>query len=275
MIKEYLNRVSTDLSRYNQTLTKTSMLIDKPWALIDDNNEIQKLIFKKNHDLILSKNGKAEIGKWEYLPEAKSLLIDRITDKILCNVIFIEKGVIILKLDGIANEFFALANENIIPNLDIIEYIEYIVESNFKPSEKRVYLLEGDKKIEIHSNRHIHFLDHHGVKVTFDNKDVSDGFYKFKETSLTLLVKNSKIHSTLFENNFVLDDKSKITVYQRLNDCISINDYVSINGQIANNDCYFLSSNKKVFTENGLIKKILVRFSIFNFPIGDFREVKF
>jgi hypothetical protein len=60
--------------------------------MIDDEFEMQKLIFKRDKELIMSKNGKVTIGKWDYFAEAKSLLIDRGFDKLLCNEAFIMKG---------------------------------------------------------------------------------------------------------------------------------------------------------------------------------------
>ena len=50
---------------------------------------MQKLIFRKNKELIMSKNGQVTIGKWDYFGEAKSLLIDRGANIILCNEGFI------------------------------------------------------------------------------------------------------------------------------------------------------------------------------------------
>lgn len=90
-MKLYLKSIVNQLRNYSSTLDKTSILVDKPWALIDEEFEMQKLIFKKNKELILSKNGQVQIGKWDYFPEAKSLLIDRNSDKILCNEAFIDK----------------------------------------------------------------------------------------------------------------------------------------------------------------------------------------
>ena len=66
----------------------------------------------------MSKDGQVNMGKWDYLPEAKSLLIDRGKDTILCNEGFIDEAVMILKMDGTNNNFFVLANENIVPDLD-------------------------------------------------------------------------------------------------------------------------------------------------------------
>ena len=273
MIKEYLTKISTDLSRYNQTLSKTSILIDKPWALIDDNNEVQKLIFKKNNDLILSKNGKAEIGKWEYFPEAKSLLIDRGTDKIFCNEIFIDKGVIILKLDGTKHDFFALANENIVADLDVIKYLNTFVKENIAIEPVKVYFLEDGSKVEIHSEVLLPDISDKNVLITINNNNVNDGFYKIKGSRLTLIVKNSRVVSTRHQINYTLDDGIVLAVLQKLLYDVSVNDYVLINNSLVGNETYFLHKNKKIITKNGLIEKVLIRPNILNISIGDFREV--
>lgn len=273
MIKEYLAKISTDLNRFNQSLTKTSILIDKPWALVDDNNEVQKLIFKKNHDLILSKNGKAEIGKWEYFPEAKSLLIDRGTDKILCNEIFIDKGVIILKLDGTQNEFFALANENFVPDLDVVKYLNSLIEKHTTIEQKKEYVLEDGSKVEVYTDKPLPNLVNNNILITLDNKNIKDGYYKLKDTRSTLVVKDSRIIRTLAEFKYVLEDGKTLTILQRNHFDVSTNDYVLNNGKLVENDYYFLHKNKKILTNKGMIEKIFVRPTIFNLIIGDFREI--
>jgi hypothetical protein len=76
-MKTYLKSFVKQLKNYSESLDKISILIEKPWAMIDEELEMQKLIFRKNKDLLMSKNGKVTLGKWDYLAEAKSLLIDR------------------------------------------------------------------------------------------------------------------------------------------------------------------------------------------------------
>lgn len=276
MIKEYLEKISTDLNRFNQTLSKTSILIDKPWALIDDDNEIQKLIFKKNHDLILSKNGKAEIGKWEYFPEAKSLLIDRGRDKIFCNEIFIDKGVIILKLDGTKNHFFALANENIVPSLDIMGYLNSLLFEEQRPQKKiiKTYELENGLSIEVHSDLYLAELNNSKSLITIDNEKVKNGFYKVKNTDITLVVKDSKIIETVFEKSYTILNGIKINILQNNFYSMSNNDYVLINGELVVDDTYVIHKSRKILTKEGLIAKILVKRSLLGFDFGDFREVK-
>jgi len=79
-MNEFLKYFTNSLSNKSLSLKKKGVLIDKPWTLIDDDGEIQKLIFKKDKGLILSKNGVATEGHWDYYPEAKALLIDRQTE---------------------------------------------------------------------------------------------------------------------------------------------------------------------------------------------------
>jgi hypothetical protein len=128
--KEYLKNISKELKNYSRSLDKTSILINKPWAVIDEEFQLQKLIFKKDKTLIMSRNGKVTEGRWDYFSEAKSLLIDRGDDKILCNEVFINEGIIILKLDGTQKEVFALANENLVPDLNIKAYIDNWLQEN-------------------------------------------------------------------------------------------------------------------------------------------------
>ena len=53
------------LKQFTLSLKKKSLLVDKPWTLIDDKGTIQKFIFKKDNGLIMSKNGKVTEGSWE------------------------------------------------------------------------------------------------------------------------------------------------------------------------------------------------------------------
>ncbi|MGI6677873.1 MAG: hypothetical protein ACOX2Q_02000 [Dehalobacterium sp.] len=96
-MNEILNYFVKSLAAKSLTLKKKSVLIEKPWTLVDNDGEIQKLIFRRDKGLILSKNGKVTEGAWDYYPEARALLIDRSTDKLLLKEQFIDDNVLILK----------------------------------------------------------------------------------------------------------------------------------------------------------------------------------
>src|SRR5690554_439305 len=97
-MNEILRYFTNSLSNKTLSLKKKGVLIEKPWTLIDDDGEIQKLIFKRDKGLILSKNGVVSEGNWDYYPEARALLIDRQTDKLLLKEQFIDNNVLILKI---------------------------------------------------------------------------------------------------------------------------------------------------------------------------------
>lgn len=72
---EYLSNLLPRLRQYSETLDKKEILIDQPWVLIDKGLNKQQYIFERSGRLLVSVNGETEIGKWEYIPAVKSLLI--------------------------------------------------------------------------------------------------------------------------------------------------------------------------------------------------------
>jgi len=180
------------------SLKKKGILIEKPWALIDDDGEIQKLIFKRDKGLILSKNGKVTEGDWDYYPEARALLINRVKDKLLLTEQFIDDNVLILKKDGTDNEFFALANENTIPDYNIPKYLNSIKCKEFKIEERK--LLNGNI-IHIYKGAKTKYIrDYHGliaeqIDAEYNLLEPLNGNYLTENKKLIFDIKNGKITS--------------------------------------------------------------------------------
>lgn len=181
IIKYYLKSIISS----SYSLQKKSILINKPWALVDNNNEIQKLIFNKNHSLILSKNGVVTDGSWDYYPEARALLIDRGKDKLLLKEQYIDDNVLILKKDGTDNDFFSLANENTIPDYDVFKYLNKIKCIRFQIKE--IKLLNG-MRLQIFDGERAQLLAHYIGKQV----ELRDESYKIHE---------------LFEEKFLSEDR--------------------------------------------------------------------
>ena len=210
-MKVYLKSIVKQLRNYSATLDKTSILIEKPWALIDDEFEMQKLIFKKDKELILSKNGQVQIGKWDYFPEAKSLLIDRNTDKILCNEAFIDKGVMVLRLDGTDSRFFILANENIVPDLDANRYLKELRYQKLKIAETKLIdgrILEVQRENE-RSEPQI------GNSVTEEAENIEDGKYQLANQNQYYEVKKGRIFKILTETKYTNPIGQEIIIQQQ------------------------------------------------------------
>ena len=88
-MKNYLSNILPRIKQFSQDLDKKEGFVDVPWVIIDELQNQQKYIFKRNGELLMSLNGQVTVGKWEYLSAARSLLIDRNVDKILLNQNFI------------------------------------------------------------------------------------------------------------------------------------------------------------------------------------------
>jgi len=123
------------LKQYSKNLDQTSIFIDKPWIMIDENKDQHHYVFHKDGRLIMSLNGSVQIGKWEFLAGSNSLLIDRIKDSMLLNQEFIEDGLMFLKKDGLKDHFFILINKNVIPDLDYERYLKKMLYKLKRPTK--------------------------------------------------------------------------------------------------------------------------------------------
>lgn len=249
-MKIYLQNTIKGLRNISKSLDKKSILIDKPWALVDSDLEIQKLIFKKNKELIMSKDGQVNIGKWDYFPEAKSLLIDRGKDKILCNEGFIDEAVLVLKRDGTKNDFFVLANENIIPDLDAYAYLRELRYHNLNITTRK---LTNGKILEIIKVTEQYNRSQIGDRVTINADDVSDGIYKTEKPTAKYTIKNSTIASIVHEVTYKTRNSVEIMVEQKNQYYYSKGERVWINGMPAPDGKYRVNGGVNIIVEEGII----------------------
>jgi len=244
-----MNNLIPRLKRFSENLDKKEIFIEMPWVIIDENLNQQKYIFKRNGDLVMSLNGKVTIGKWEYLPAARSLLIDRIQDKILLNQVFIAPAIMVLKKDGLKDENFILANETLLPNLNVTAYLKklYYQKSNMKVRE----LVTGD------------FLEFHDIQsrsvVTIDGEPVPDGIQIATTPWRKYIIKNSSIVKIFVEKFVYKTQRGPITIEQQDFYVPSKGDFVFQNNQIAPNGKYrFGLLNLNCITvENGQIIRLI------------------
>jgi len=251
-MKLYLKSIVNQLRDYSETLDKTSILIEKPWALIDEDSKIQKLIFKKNKELILSKNGQVQIGKWDYFPEAKSLLIDRNSDKILCNEAFIDKGVLVLKLDGTESNFFILANENIVPDLDANRYLN---ELRYQKLRIIATKLADGKILEVKKQDYSD-QPQIGNSVTVEAELIDDGKYQLATQNQYFEIKKGQIFKKLTETKYINPEGEEIQIQQQDNWNIKCGDYVFMFGKQVENAILDFSKNKNLVVRDGIVIRL-------------------
>lgn len=126
LLQEVLKDLQSSLKSYNQGLSKQNILVDIPWTMVDGDLNIQRLIFRKDNSLYIVKEGEIQESKWEYLPAMNSLVLEIGGKKILLNEVFADGKALILKKDGASVDFLAFANQNEIPDLNLLQYLKEI-----------------------------------------------------------------------------------------------------------------------------------------------------
>lgn len=251
-MKIYLQNIVNDLKQFSESLDKQTLLINKPWALIDSDLGIQKLIFKKNKELILSKDGQVTEGKWDYFPQAKSLLIDRGFDKILCNETYIDDSILVLKMDGKRDDFFVLANENNIPDLDAYAYLRRLYYDKY-----------GIQNTPLADNRNIQIQPNYsmaigaGSSVTIDDSSAPDGSYFTKDGTKKIIVINNKIAAITYLTKYKCSNDDYIVIEQNNKYSLEVGCLVSRNNQPIKDGVYLIENRlKKIYISDNHISRI-------------------
>jgi hypothetical protein len=250
-MKIYIQDLVNRLSQFSEKLDNTTLFIDKPWVLIDTNSDYHKYIFKRNGELIMSLNGQAQVGKWEYLASAKSILIDRIKDKILLNQSFFDSAVMVLKIDGSNNELFVLANETVIPDLDVKKYLQTLTYRKFNVITGRI---ENGRTLEIYRGNS-ESQPQIGMKTTIDGDEPEDGKYKSQSTGRYYEIRNGKVFRITQPVNHQTTEGQKLTIEQSYGDSISVGDLVYIDNELARTGKYKLGLLSSITVVNGVINK--------------------
>jgi hypothetical protein len=194
------------LLRYSKQLDKVETFVDKSWLYLDNGGNNHEYYFIRDHRLIMSVNGKAVTGKWELLPNGK-LLIDRVADQIVLKNQFIDEALMILQKSASDEDPFILIDEQKIPDLNVMKYLEEV-------EEKRIYYEKPLKTgtVEILPSGKIRFnmieigfsVYHHAGIIPSGNFDLG------LKDSRRFMVVNNGVISELYYLVSYLDVKNQI-----------------------------------------------------------------
>ncbi len=122
---DYLKSILPRLQRYSKQLSEEANFVDVPWAFRDVDGAVVTYLFRRNNELLVTKQGEVVTGRWEYIASLRSLLIEYEGRKRLYNQGYLdpEKAVLILRKDG-TEELFVLGNKEVIVGLDVAGYLE-------------------------------------------------------------------------------------------------------------------------------------------------------
>lgn len=256
---DYIKSWIPKIESFSIKLDKLSKIYNQPWVLIDDLNDFVKIIFREKGTLLVSKNGVVSNGSWELIHIANSIMLDISGEKRLYNHQFIDNGLMILKLDGHSTDFFVLANQNIIPDLDIESYLisKYSnpISQKKKTSSKSIYT----KEQQLSDGRILQFLSDLGYatkpEVKISDRSVEDGFYILKGFDIAYKIENSKMLMEYVIEKFKQDDGQFIEVGGNRINGITEGSPVWLNGKLAPNGEYQKGWFSKIQVINGLINK--------------------
>lgn len=125
-MKTYLSDVIPAIRRQSKKLNDVTVLQNVHWRLVDEGSGSRVVyIFRDQNELLISKNGEVEKGRWEYLGK-DSLLIEIASKAYLFKQGFYNDYVLGLKKDGI-NEYAVLINEEKVEKeVKSIEDLQYV-----------------------------------------------------------------------------------------------------------------------------------------------------
>jgi hypothetical protein len=113
-MKAYVLDIFPKIHRYSSNKDLETHILNKAWVLVDENNE-QKVTYRfqeKDAEIIIGVDARGTIGKWQFLEDGKSLMI-QVSDAVwIFKHSFIDETVLALKLDNDKSEFVVFFNEN-------------------------------------------------------------------------------------------------------------------------------------------------------------------
>jgi hypothetical protein len=112
-MKAYILDVFPKIERYSSQKDLETHILNKAWILVDEDNK-KKVTYrfrKKNEEIIVGVDGKVTRGKWEFLEDGNSLLIQILDEPLIFKHSFIDDTVLALKLDNDKSEFVVFFNE--------------------------------------------------------------------------------------------------------------------------------------------------------------------
>jgi hypothetical protein len=109
-MKTFIADIIPRIQKYSQKLDNLTLLTNQHWVVVDEiANSKTVYIFRPTKELLISKNGKVEKAKWEYLGN-NTLLIDLKDESYLFRHGFFDENILALKIDG-REEYAFLVNE--------------------------------------------------------------------------------------------------------------------------------------------------------------------
>lgn len=219
-MKQYLKTLLPRLSQFSESLDNISMFQDKTWTYFDFDNTLVRYIFKRDKELIISKNGNVTIAKWDFISASNFLLIKSAEKNLLLNHNYIDKGVMVLQIDG-TSEKFILMDEKIIPDLCLESYLKKVF---YKKNKVKFLKIDDDLVLEIVNGQNN--SNYIGLECLVNTEPAEDGYFQEQNTGRAYRIENSRISRITTPRLYQTKDGIDIVIDQLRFNNISVGDFV-------------------------------------------------
>jgi hypothetical protein len=121
---EYIKNIIPRLRGFSEKVNKEELLIGKTWVWVGFNQGYSTLHFLGDKRLLISQLGDVQEGSWEFIGNDHLLHLKGSGFSVLLNHGILFKGVLIMQKQGVLDSYEVLYDEQVIPNGDVIKYIE-------------------------------------------------------------------------------------------------------------------------------------------------------
>ncbi len=143
---EYLKNIIPRIKQYSKELDKSENFVGKNWVFIDEDQNRHEYIFLRDKRLIMTLNSTTKQGSWEFLPTGELLINRNTSEYIKLSNLFIQDALMVLKYSATNDTPFILINQNLIPDLNVVAYLEKYAQqkelSETPPQEQKFKILE-------------------------------------------------------------------------------------------------------------------------------------
>lgn len=112
-MKTYLINSIKQLSKTSQKLDLKSSLMSHEWVILTENSEdAEKFLFLEKDELFISIKGKSSSAKWRFFTVNSSVSIEDKNDRFLFKIVFCDKNLLFLNLDGTQQYCFLIDSKS-------------------------------------------------------------------------------------------------------------------------------------------------------------------
>jgi hypothetical protein len=157
----------------------------------------------------------------------------------------------ILRKDGTENNFFILANENVVPDLDAHRYLKELRYQKLKIIESRLF---DGRVFEVQNEEGEWRGPEVGNPVTEEADSIEDGKYQLENKHQFFEVKKGRIFKILTEKTYTNPQGQEIVIQQQDNTKITQGDYVFMFGVLVENGIIDFTKSKNLIVKDGIAR---------------------